>query len=513
MRISPMSASPTTTLARALARRHSLPFVDLQVTRPDEVVLHALPEPTLRKAQAIPYELLDNVLHVAVADPVTAAELAAETSYSLAFAVAPRDQIAELLATLTRPAPAAEQIWRREEVLIDGDGGSVAAGSPAVLFVNRVLSEAIAQRASDVHFIPEEDRLLVKARVDGILTPLDETRGDEAAAVISRLKVVARLDIAEHRHAQDGRISLKTTNGRLFDARIAVLPTVTGEGAIVRLLETTRPAPTLSAVGLDNEMQMTLERLLNRAQGAMIVTGPTGSGKTTTLYAALADISRSEINVITIEDPVEYRLPGAYQVQIDSRGRTTFADTLRSVLRADPDVIMVGEIRDRETAALAVSAAMTGHRVLTTLHTNDAPTALARLSELGVDAHDLGAAINVVLAQRLVRRLCVRCREAFEPSAEELVHLGYAGEAAERGAGRFFRAGPGCAGCSRGYRGRIGIFQLLPLTPDLIGAIGSPALLERAAAEAGMRPLWSDGLRKAEAGTTSLEELRRVLAN
>jgi type IV pilus assembly protein PilB len=321
-----------------------------------------LPEELLRTYEAMPYAFgSDGVLHVALSDPETAERLRGETAIRLEFAVAPRDQIIEHFATLASAVDAAR--WEVDEVVIAGDSAETGATSaPAVSFVSSTLATAISRRASDLHFVPHDNSLMIRARIDGMLVKVGEVASTEAPTIISRLKVIGKLDIAEHRHAQDGRASLRTRGGRLFDARIAILPTIRGEGAIVRLLETTRPAPTLAAVGMSDQMQLDLERLLKRPQGALIVTGPTGSGKTTTLYAALADLLRPEINVVTIEDPVEYGLLGAYQIQIDGRANGSFASTLRSVLRADPDIIMVGEVRDQETAKMAMSAAMTGHR-------------------------------------------------------------------------------------------------------------------------------------------------------
>ena len=268
--------------------------------------------------------------------------------------------------------------------------------------------------------------LVVRLRIDGILQEVERIPKEHAAGVISRIKVLAKLDIAEHRMPQDGRMSVRaTTSRRLFDIRVAVLPTVEGEGVIMRLLEKTRAAPTLTEIGLSNELQMQLEEVIFRPTGAFLVTGPTGSGKSTTIYAALCDVLRPEINVITIEDPVEYRLPDVYQLQVNKRAGLTFATGLRAILRSDPDVLMVGEIRDLETAKIALEAALTGHAVFSTLHTNDAPSALTRLRELGVEPSITASAISAVLAQRLVRRLCEECREPYESSRADLEYLGF----------------------------------------------------------------------------------------
>jgi type IV pilus assembly protein PilB len=497
------AAAERTVVARAKARRAGLPFVDLNATAVDRAAAISVPYSLLERVRALPYRLDGDRLAVALAnpDPAVIDELKSATPHRLELAVAAPDQVDALLAA-SSPLEA-----QRDSVSVDGtyEGGP---GGGAVL--DGALAEGVALGASDLHLVPKADGLAVKVRVDGVMRDVTTVDVSQAPQWISRLKVLAKLDIAEHRKPQDGRFSLSTRSARNFDARVVVLPTVAGEGAVIRLLETTRTAPSLSSIGLSNEMQMSFERLMNRADGAILAVGPTGSGKSTTLYAALADISRPEINVITVEDPVEYALDGAYQIQIDPRAELTFSSALRSVLRGDPDVLMVGEIRDGETARMTMNAALTGHRVLATLHATDAPAALIRLVEMGVEGHTLGAGLTAVLAQRLVRRLCVHCRRPYQPTPDELELLDRTGAPDLS----FFRAS-GCSLCSRGYRGRIGVFQLLPLSRSIahLAATGADhAALEGAAFEEGMGTLWSDGLTKVETGVTSVEELRRVLA-
>ena len=380
----------------------------------------------------------------------------------------------------------------------------------AATIVTSILGRAIELGASDLHFICKNDTLLVRARIDGALHQLDHLPPALAKGFIRRLKVLAHVDIAEQRKPQDGRFALRSkTDERHYDARLATFPAIAGEGAVVRLLERSKVAPTLTHIGLTNAMQMGLERIVSLPHGTLVVTGPTGSGKSTTLFAALSDIARPDVNVITVEDPVEYELPGTYQLQVNVAAGMTFANVLRSVLRGDPDVIVVGEIRDTETALLAASAAITGHLVLTTLHTNDAVGALTRLVDMGVEPYRVSAALTAVLSQRLVRRLCEHCRQPYEPSADHVTAIGAP-------AGRTINAfrAVGCDQCSAGYRGRVGVFELLVLTAELreLIARGAPrAELEPAARRAGAEPIWVDGLVKAEAGTTSLEELKRVL--
>src|SRR6059036_2602168 len=333
--------------------------------------------------------------------------------------------------------------------------------------------------------------------------------------VTTRLKVLSKLDIAERRKPQDGRISLSAAAaGRLLDVRVATLPTVEGESVVMRLLDKSKEPPTLEEVGLGAEMQERLRGLIHRPTGALLVTGPTGSGKSTTLFATMTEINRPEINVITVEDPVEYRLAGLNQVQINQRAGLTFATALRSILRSDPDVVMVGEIRDSETAKISIEAALTGHFVLSTLHTNDAPSVLTRLTEMGVEPFLTGAAVSAVLAQRLARKLCTHCCEMYSPSVDELLKARVSPDVAAASDGMAFYRKKGCPRCGQtGYKGRIGVFQLLVMSENLENLAARKASreeLERAAIEEGMRTLWDDGLAKVAAGLTSIEELARV---
>jgi type IV pilus assembly protein PilB len=334
--------------------------------------------------------------------------------------------------------------------------------------------------------------------------------------VTTRLKVLAKLDIAERRKPQDGRISLNAAAaGRTLDIRVATLPTVEGEKIVMRLLDKSKKPPTLEELGLSDDMRVVFAEIIKRPTGALLVTGPTGSGKSTTLYAGLSQINRPEINIITVEDPVEYRLAGVNQVQINNRAGLTFAAALRSILRSDPDVVMVGEIRDGETAKISIEAALTGHFVLSTLHTNDAPGALTRLNEMGVEPFLTGAAVSAVLAQRLARKLCSHCCEMYQPSVDELLHARVTPDVALASDGMAFYRKRGCPRCGQsGYRGRIGVFQLLTMNEEIATLAVQKASrqdIERAAMGAGMRSLWDDGIAKVAAGLTSIEEIARVL--
>jgi type IV pilus assembly protein PilB len=509
-------------VARTLAARHRLPLIDLRLTGVTAEASALMALHVLRRAVALPYRLEENTLHVAIADPQNVHaidELRLATRYQLSLGVAARDDILVELDRMGRVSEAVVESFEDAELegagvadLDDEDGVSEA---PIVRIVNSVILQAAEDGASDIHFEAAEDGLVVRFRIDGVLNEMQRIPKRLAPGVTTRLKVLAKLDIAERRRPQDGRISLRAAAaGRLLDIRLATLPTVAGETVVMRLLDKSRSAPTLEALGLSDEMRSTLSDLIARPTGAIIVTGSTGSGKSTTLYAALTQINRPEINIITVEDPVEYRLPGVNQVQINLRAGLTFASALRSILRSDPDVVMVGEIRDSDTAKIAIEAALTGHLVLTTLHTNDAPSTLTRLNEMGVEPFLTSSAVSAVLAQRLARKLCTHCCEMYTPSVDELIEARVSPEIAAAADGTVLYRKRGCPRCGQtGYRGRIGVFQLLLMTEalgDLAVRKASREEIEREAMAGGMRSLWDDGMAKVAAGLTSIEELARV---
>jgi len=510
--------------ARALARRTGLPLVDLAEVGTSFAAAEAVPLHVLQRTVAVPYAVEDDRLRIAIADPRNLNaidELRLASRMPIEVTVAPRDDILTELKRLSR----AETYGARDAVEAEGDEAEddeLAAedgisDGPLVRLVNSIIFQAAEDGASDVHFEPQEDGLVVRLRIDGVLHELQRVPKRMAAGVTTRLKVLAKLDIAERRKPQDGRISLNAkAAGRLLDVRVATLPTVEGECVVLRLMDKSRRAPTLEELGFLETMRTQLEAVLQKPTGALLSTGPTGSGKSTTLYAALAQISRPEINIITVEDPVEYRLPGVNQVQINARAGLTFATALRSILRSDPDVVMVGEIRDGETAKISIEAALTGHFVLSTMHTNDAPSAITRLTEMGVEPFVTGSALSAVLAQRLARRLCAHCCEMYTPSSAELEQARISPEQAAAADGAVLYRKRGCPRCAHtGYRGRVGVFQLLRMTEELEALAARRASreeLERAARENGMRTLWEDGLEKVIAGLTSLEELARVVA-
>jgi type IV pilus assembly protein PilB len=511
--------------APTFAEGHELPPVDLPTVGVDPDAVRAIALPVLTRVVAIPFAAGDGVLKVAIANPQDVRaldELRLGTRQAVEFHVAPEEDILAELRRLSRAAEAMNSAFdemvtleSKEAEHDDLDAEDGISEAPLVRLVNSMIFEAAEDGASDIHVEPGEKELVVRYRIDGVLHVAHRVPKRLASGVTTRLKVLAKLDIAERRKPQDGRISLNAAAaGRMLDVRVATLPTVDGEAVTMRLLDKSREVPTLGSLGLSHEMSEQIARILARPSGALLVTGPTGSGKSTTLYAALAAISRPEINIITVEDPVEYRLEGINQVQINLRAGLTFATALRSIVRNDPDVIMVGEIRDGETARISIEAALTGHFVLSTLHTNDAPSAITRLNEMGVEPFLTGAAVSAVLAQRLARKLCVHCAEPYTPTLGELRALRLSGEAAAGLAGATLLRRRGCARCgTTGYRGRVGVFQLLPMSERLEQLAASKAPreeIERAAVEEGMRSMWDDGVGKVAAGITSVEELARV---
>lgn len=387
--------------------------------------------------------------------------------------------------------------------------------APVVRFVNGILLNAIRQGASDIHFEPYEDDYRVRVRIDGLLRVAARPPAGLAAKVCARLKVLARLDIAERRAPQDGRMRLRLPNRRKVDLRMNTLPTLYGEKAVVRILDSGAALPSLDELGMTARQQRQFLVALDRPQGMILVTGPTGSGKTVTLYAALERLNVQERNISAVEDPCEIQLAGINQVNVNRTAGLTFATALRAFLRQDPDVIMVGEVRDAETAAIAVRAAQTGHLVLSTLHTEDAPASLTRLRDLEVAPY-AAASVHLILAQRLARRLCPECRQDYVPDEAALRAQGIGEDILPPGTRLYRAAGGACRHCADGYRGRVGIFQVMPISPALRQLIldGAPAAaIETRAHSENISTLRASGVRKARDGVTSLEEINRVTAS
>ncbi|MBK6806223.1 MAG: type II secretion system ATPase GspE [Betaproteobacteria bacterium] len=393
----------------------------------------------------------------------------------------------------------------RAEDLLEGS----EAQAPVIRMINALLLQAVRERASDLHFEPYEQRAVVRFRVDGVLSDVLEPPRALHAALVSRLKIMANLDIAEKRLPQDGRIALKLGD-RAVDVRVSTLPTGPGERVVLRLLDRDAARLDLTALGMADDTLAAVDRLIREPHGIVLVTGPTGSGKTTTLYAALSRLPRGSVNMMTVEDPIEYALDGVAQTQVNARVDLTFARALRAILRQDPDVVMIGEIRDLETAQIAVQASLTGHLVLATLHTNDAASAVTRLADMGVEPYLLSSSLLGVLAQRLVRTLCPACRRAAPPTEGERALLASMGVAAPAP----LHAPVGCGACkSTGFRGRTGVYELLPVDETMRRLVHDGAgeiALREAARRLGQRGMRADGARWLADGTTSLAELVRV---
>ncbi len=507
-------------LARGLATQLRLDYVAPPL-RPEEAALALIDAEFARQHGVVPLSASERSLRVATAEPLDVALLdairfrtgrrvepvvATRATIDAAFADQHARSVEAIVTRLPRPRRSPSPTGR--DTVDVAELRRALDAAPIVALVDHVLERAAAAGASDVHVEPAGDKLLVRIRVDGVLRELIELPPHAGAALGSRLKVMADLDIAVKRRPQDGRATVRL-GGRELALRVSTLPSVTGEKTVVRLLDPVNAERSLADLGMDEATARAFRGLLERAHGVVLVTGPTGSGKTTTLYAALGRLDRSTRNVVTLEDPVEYRLPGLTQVQVHRKAGLGFASALRSVLRQDPDVIMVGELRDRETAETAMAAALTGHLVLSTLHTNDAPSAVSRLMDMGAPGWLISAGLIGVLAQRLVRRLCRHCAAAAAADAVELEGLGLPASAVRVGRAH------GCARCGgSGYSGRVGLFELLVIDAGIRERIaGKPGAegIRDAALAAGMAPLARDAWEKVRAGETTIEEVRPFL--
>ena len=506
-------------LVRALAEQVGLEFVDLTDYPVEPSATLLLPETLARRYRALPIGERDGKLLVAMSDPANVYALddirtvtgrdvipMVATASDVETAIQKYNQMGDEVETLA--SEAASQLEGEEEADIE----AALEDAPIVKLVNAIMSQAVTDRASDVHIEPTEKDVRVRFRVDGVLHEVMHSPKNIQNGLISRLKVMADINIAEKRVPQDGRMSLRVAN-KALDLRLATLPTVFGEKVVIRILDKSQALIQLSELGFLEDSFKKYEQSFRRPYGAILVTGPTGSGKSTTLYATLNIVNSVDRNIITVEDPVEYRLPGVNQIQVNPKAGLTFASALRSILRADPDIILIGEVRDRETAMIAVESALTGHLVLSTLHTNDAASAVTRLVEMGVETFLVASAIDCVVAQRLARCLCERCRQPFEPEPQELLEVGFP-EWRIPDVKEVYRPG-GCAFCSNtGYRGRVGLFEVMPITEEIERLTVEQASSEdirRVAIEQGMLTLRDDGLEKVISGRTSIEEIARVV--
>jgi type IV pilus assembly protein PilB len=497
-------------LARAVAERYGVDYVDLNVAPVDPSATALVDPAVLRRHRTVPIAFDGRTLVVATADPANVLaldDLAMMTGYEIRRAVASEADVEALLSRLTRLGDAVAQVEEPPEAEVIELRES-ADDAPVVKLVHSILAEAVERGASDVHFDAEAGEMRVRFRIDGVVGESATVPRAMVPKVVSRIKIMADLDIAERRVPQDGRIGL-TVDGRKIDIRVASLPVVHGESVVMRILDKSLALLDLAGLGLADGDADRLRRVIGQMHGCVLATGPTGSGKTTTLYAALSELNEPERTLITIEDPVEYELAGVKQIPVSPKRGLTFATGLRSMMRADPDVMMVGEIRDRETAHIAIESALTGHLVLSTLHTNDAPLSVARLIDMGIEPFLVAAGVSCVIAQRLARRLC-ECAEEVELSANALAQSGFAD------VGPITARQPvGCVRCAQtGYHGRVGLYELMEVDDeirDLIVEKRSAEELATAAERRGMRRLRADGLEKLRAGETSMPELLRVL--
>lgn len=507
------------TMIEFLGRQLNIPHADLEKVHPDRDIIKLVPEPLARRHKAIPIAKNGNILTLAMADPLDV------------FAI---DDIGGISGCEIKPVVSAERdvlraidklYWLQrndKEEAANGQGalsfiqqpvdfvlgGIEISDNSVVKLVNMIIGQAIRDRASDVHIEPEEDRMAIRNRVDGVLHEVMSVPKKIHPSVISRLKVMAELDIAEKRAPQDGRFSVNI-NDRRVDVRISTLPTIFGEKAALRILEKNSILVGLEKLGFEERELQKFRRMINHPYGMVLVSGPTGSGKTTTLYAALNSITSVEKNVVTIEDPVEYRLGLTNQVQVNPKAGVTFASGLRSIVRQDPDIIMVGEIRDSETAEIAIHASLSGHLVFSTIHTNDAPSTPARFIEMGIAPFLIATSTLGIISQRLVRVLCEHCKEGYQPAPELLGELGLP----NRDDFVFYRA-RGCSECKgAGYSGREGIFEVLEISDELKNLIVSKApaaKIRETALKSGFRTLRHAGLSKVIKGRTSIEAVLKV---
>jgi general secretion pathway protein E len=503
-------------LAEALAGATGLPVLSAADLPPAPLATDVLSPAFLRDAQALPVAETDEHLVLAVCNPLNsfAAEaIAFATGKPVRRAIMRASDLDAGLDRLYGRAPAGTTA-DLESVADEADLErlrDMASDAPVIRAVNRIVAAAVAARASDIHIEPADDRLVLRYRIDGILVEQEPLPQAMRLALVSRIKIMANLNIAEKRLPQDGRMRL-AVRGHEIDLRVATAPSIHGESIVLRILDRSSLSLDFETLGFDAELADALRAILHRPHGIVLVTGPTGSGKTTTLYAALAELNRSQAKLLTIEDPIEYRLPGVIQAQVAPAIGLTFSTALRSFLRQDPDVMMVGEIRDIETAQVAVQAALTGHTILSTLHTNTAAGAVTRLIDMGVEPFLIASSLNGVLAQRLVRRLCPSCR-IIAPLAPGQ----RAGLAALIDKDAMFYAATGCEACSGvGYRGRVAVLELLTMDEmlaRLVLARADSREIERAATAAGMRSLLVDGLDKARRGLTTIDEVLRVVSD
>jgi len=524
-------------IATFLGRQLHLPFIEIEKQLVDVDIVKLIPEDMARRVSAIPLYKDKEDAVVAMADPLNifgVDDIRKATGRNIRLVVATRSDImkaidrhyamGQSIETAALDFAGEKGVAVREEI-----AGPIAEDAPVVKLVSMVIAQAILDRASDIHIDPEGNHIKVRYRIDGVLTEVRTLPRAMHAPIVSRIKIMANMDIAEKRVPQDGRFQARVTHtdtgpvvtavfhersalrmdgDTAVDLRVSTLPVIQGETVVMRILDRSRVIMTLEGLNFSSDILGRYRRLITKPYGMILVTGPTGSGKTTTLYASINTIDRKAYNIVTVEDPVEYQMMGVNQMQVNPKAGTTFASGLRSILRQDPDIIMVGEIRDRETAEIAIQAALTGHLVFATLHTNDAAGAATRLIDMGIEPFLIASSAIGIMAQRLARKICDNCKKPYAASAELLSSLGIS-----PGKVTFYR-GEGCPACKRtGYRGRIGLFELIEpneaIRAMIIARVSSSSLKE-AAVQAGFKTLRQEGLAKAAAGLTTIEEVLRV---
>lgn len=509
-------------LTSVLAEQIGIKYIDLNSYQIDPAAATMIDSNIAYRYMVLPVEFEDNKLVVAMADPTNffaTDDLHLMTGLEIVPVVCTKEDISSAISRYLHGTidmdKAMEDIRPVDEVEEEDTADLVEAGgeAPIVKYVNLIISEAVHECASDVHIEPGEHDIRIRYRVDGVLHEMRRSPKRVHPGIVSRIKILANMNIAERRVPQDGRFATNAA-GREVDLRVASLPTVYGEKIVLRILD--RSSILMSAVelGMAPEPLEMFEGSFKKPYGTVVVTGPTGSGKTTTLYSALNELNRREVNVITVEDPVEYQMPGLNQIQINSKVGLTFSNALRSILRCDPDVVMIGEVRDTESARIAIESALTGHMVLCTLHTNDAASAMTRMTEMGVEPFLIASAVDCVVGQRLARRLCTRCKEAATYEKEYLERIGFSFENSEEVT--TYRAKPnGCPFCSyTGYRGRIGLFEVLVVDEEiekLVVNVANSHEIARLAVKRGMTEIRADGFSKVRRGITSIEEVLRIV--
>jgi len=511
---------------KAIAQEHGLDYINLHEVVIPPAVVELVPESVARENVILPMAREDDALRVIVSDPNdldTLDKLRFILNCKVDIALAPREHIVDAINRhygQTEGESADSMLQEFTDTAIDFtetvEGSDTSAevidetSAPIVRLVQLIITEAVQLRASDIHIEPFEDRVRVRYRIDGVLVERDAAPRRLLGAILSRIKILGKIDIAERRRPQDGRIKV-TIGEKELDLRVSVLPTNHGQSVVMRLLDKDSIKVGLRQLGLSEEDFRSFNQLIRRPNGIILVTGPTGSGKTTTLYAGLNDLNRPEMKIITAEDPVEYYLPGINQVQVSHGIGLDFARIIRSMLRQAPNVILVGEMRDAETAEMGIQASLTGHLVFSTLHTNDAPGAITRMVDMGVPSYLVASSVIAILAQRLVRVVCTKCKHPFMPSDAVLEAAGIRREVAEKA---HFAKGKGCGNCQRsGYRGRIGIYELLLMKSkirELAFQGASTQEIRKVAMANGMKTLYQDGMIKAMKGITSIEEVFRV---